>query len=89
MSMLPRLKPTTSDNLIVQIAIVRPSPIQGDMAHPYLQHRERLEPVHYPKPPDLLPERVRWRARGSADRIASPGLPRHPPARTEVQNEHR
>ena len=50
MAMLPRLKPTTSYDLVVQVAIVRPGPIQGDMVHPYLRRREGLEPVHYPKP---------------------------------------
>ncbi len=50
MSMLPRLKPTTFYDLVVQVAIVRPGPIQGDMVHPYLRRREKLEPVHYPKP---------------------------------------
>ncbi len=49
MSMLPRLKPTTFYDLVVQVAIVRPGPIQGDMVHPYLRRREKLEPVHYPK----------------------------------------
>jgi len=50
MAMLPRLKPTTFYDLVVQVAIVRPGPIQGDMVHPYLRRREGLEPVHYPKP---------------------------------------
>ena len=50
MSMLPRLKPRTYYDLVVQVAIVRPGPIQGDMVHPYLRRREGLEPVHYPKP---------------------------------------
>ncbi len=50
MSMLPRLKPTTFYDLVVQVAIVRPGPIQGDMVHPYLRRREGLEPVEYPKP---------------------------------------
>jgi error-prone DNA polymerase len=50
MSMLPRLKPRTYYDLIVQVAIVRPGPIQGDMVHPYLRRREGLEPVEYPKP---------------------------------------
>jgi len=50
MSMLPRLKPTTFYDLVVQVAIVRPGPIQGDMVHPYLRRREGIEPVHYPKP---------------------------------------
>ncbi len=50
MAMLPRLKPTTFYDLVVQVAIVRPGPIQGDMVHPYLRRREGKEPVHYPKP---------------------------------------
>ena len=50
MSMLPRLRPRTFYDLVVQVAIVRPGPIQGDMVHPYLRRREGLEPVHYPKP---------------------------------------
>jgi error-prone DNA polymerase len=50
MSMLPRLKPRTYYDLVVQVAIVRPGPIQGDMVHPYLRRREGREPVHFPKP---------------------------------------
>ncbi|TFF27538.1 error-prone DNA polymerase [Jiella endophytica] len=50
MSMLPRLKPTTYYDLVVQVAIVRPGPIQGDMVHPYLRRREGKEKVDYPKP---------------------------------------
>lgn len=50
MSMLPRLKPTTFYDLVVQVAIVRPGPIQGDMVHPYLRRREGQEKPHYPKP---------------------------------------
>jgi error-prone DNA polymerase len=50
MSMLPRLKPRTFYDLVVQVAIFRPGPIQGDMVHPHLRRREGLEPVHYPKP---------------------------------------
>lgn len=50
MSMLPRLKPRTYYDLVVQVAIVRPGPIQGDMVHPYLRRRQGLEPVNYPKP---------------------------------------
>ncbi len=49
MAMLPRLKPVTFYDLVVQVAIVRPGPIQGDMVHPYLRRREGKEPVHYPK----------------------------------------
>ncbi len=48
MAMLPRLKPTTFYDLVVQVAIVRPGPIQGEMVHPYLRRREGREPVHYP-----------------------------------------
>ena len=50
MSMLPRLKPARFYDLVVQVAIVRPGPIQGDMVHPYLRRREGLEKPHYPKP---------------------------------------
>ena len=50
MSMLPRLKPVTFYDLVVQVAIVRPGPIQGDMVHPYLRRREGIEKPEYPKP---------------------------------------
>lgn len=50
MNMLPRLKPRTFYDLVVQIAIVRPGPIQGDMVHPYLRRRAGIEPVTYPSP---------------------------------------
>ena len=50
MAMLPRHKPTTFYDLVVQVAIVRPGPIQGDMVHPYLRRREGREPVTYPTP---------------------------------------
>jgi len=48
MSMLPRLKPASYYDLVIQIAIVRPGPIQGDMVHPYLKRRDGLEPIDYP-----------------------------------------
>jgi error-prone DNA polymerase len=48
MSMLPRLKPRTYYDLVVQIAIIRPGPIQGGMVHPYLRRRQGLESVSYP-----------------------------------------
>jgi DNA-directed DNA polymerase III PolC len=48
MSMLPRLKPKTFYDLVIEVAIVRPGPIQGDMVHPYLRRRQGLEPVSYP-----------------------------------------
>lgn len=50
MSMLPRLRPTTFYDLVVQVAIVRPGPIQGGMVHPYLRRRQGKEKVNYPKP---------------------------------------
>jgi error-prone DNA polymerase len=49
MSMLPRLKPKDYYDLVVEVAIVRPGPIQGDMVHPYLRRRENLEKIEYPK----------------------------------------
>lgn len=48
MSMLPRLKPRVFYDLVIQIAIVRPGPIQGNMVHPYLRRRQGLEEVSYP-----------------------------------------
>ena len=48
MSMLPRLKPRCYYDLVVQIAIVRPGPIQGDMVHPYLKRRDGIEQIHHP-----------------------------------------
>jgi error-prone DNA polymerase len=48
MSMLPRLKPACFYDLVIEVAIVRPGPIQGDMVHPYLRRREGLEPIDYP-----------------------------------------
>ncbi|MFW2231656.1 DNA polymerase III subunit alpha [Rhizobium leguminosarum] len=50
MSMLPRLRPQTFYDLVVQVAIVRPGPIQGDMVHPYLRRREGKEKIEYPTP---------------------------------------
>jgi len=47
-SMLPRLKPQTFYDLVIEVAIVRPGPIQGDMVHPYLRRREGKEAVSYP-----------------------------------------
>ncbi len=48
MSMLPRLRPRTYYDLVIQIAIVRPGPIQGDMVHPFLTHRNNPELIQYP-----------------------------------------
>src|SRR6266567_2358034 len=50
MNMLPRLKPRTFYDLVIEVAIVRPGPIQGDMVHPYLRRRNRQEKVSYPSP---------------------------------------
>ena len=50
MAMLPRLKPRTFYDLVIEVAIVRPGPIQGEMVHPYLRRREGREPVSYPTP---------------------------------------
>nr|WP_245895367.1 error-prone DNA polymerase [Devosia submarina] len=50
MSMLPRLKPSEFYDLIIEVAIVRPGPIQGNMVHPYLKRRQGLEPTSYPSP---------------------------------------
>ena len=50
MSMLPRLKPKNFYDLVVEVAIVRPGPIQGGMVHPYLRRRQGLDPVVFPSP---------------------------------------
>jgi error-prone DNA polymerase len=57
MNMLPRLKPRCFYDLVIEVAIVRPGPIQGDMVHPYLRRRDGLEAEHYPSPaPEHGPE---------------------------------
>jgi error-prone DNA polymerase len=66
MAMLPRLKPRCFYDLVIEVAIVRPGPIQGDMVHPYLRRRQGLEPVEYPS------DEVR-RARAHARRADLPG----------------
>ena len=50
MSFLPRMKPRTFYDLVIEVAIVRPGPIQGGMVHPYLRRRNGVEPVRYPLP---------------------------------------
>jgi error-prone DNA polymerase len=56
MNMLPRLKPRCFYDLVIEVAIVRPGPIQGDMVHPYLRRRSGAEPVAFPSPhPDHGP----------------------------------
>jgi len=60
MNMLPRLKPREFYDLVIQVAIVRPGPIQGDMVHPYLRRRSGLEPEEYPSPgPGYDPDELR------------------------------
>ncbi|MFN3854910.1 MAG: error-prone DNA polymerase [Phreatobacter sp.] len=49
-NMLPRLKPRRFYDLVVQVAIVRPGPIEGEMVHPYLRRRSGIEPVEFPEP---------------------------------------
>jgi error-prone DNA polymerase len=69
MNMLPRLKPRCFYDLVIEVAIVRPGPIQGDMVHPYLKHRSGKKPVTFPcpdpehGPPDEL-ERILRRTLG-------------------------
>jgi error-prone DNA polymerase len=56
MNMLPRLRPRVFYDLVIEVAIVRPGPIQGDMVHPYLRRRSGLETVTYPSPaPEMGP----------------------------------
>ncbi|MGB3146835.1 MAG: error-prone DNA polymerase [Paracoccaceae bacterium] len=60
MNMLPRLKPRSFYDLVIQVAIVRPGPIQGDMVHPYLRRRSGKEQVDYPSPgPGHDPDELR------------------------------
>ena len=49
-SMLPRMKPVRFYDIVIQVAIIRPGPIQGEMIHPFLRRRNGLEPVTYPHP---------------------------------------
>ncbi|MBL8770639.1 MAG: error-prone DNA polymerase, partial [Phenylobacterium sp.] len=56
MSMLPRLRPRKFYDLVIEVAIVRPGPIQGDMVHPYLKRRQGIEPVTYPRPGPGYPQ---------------------------------
>ncbi|MEO8136475.1 MAG: error-prone DNA polymerase [Betaproteobacteria bacterium] len=50
MAMLPRLKPVNYYDLVIEVALIRPGPIMGDMVHPYLRRREGIEAVSYPSP---------------------------------------
>ena len=78
-AMLPRLKPKTFYDLVIEVAVVRPGPIQGDMVHPYLRRREGKEPVTYPTEAlRRVLEKNRWRAAvpgtSNADRDRRGGL---------------
>ena len=75
MSMLPRLKPKAFYDLVIEVAIVRPGPIQGNMVHPYLRRREGREAVHYPSPVARARagERTATGARQDSRRAALPG----------------
>ncbi len=59
MSMLPRLKPENFYDLVIEVALVRPGPIQGDMVHPYLRRRSGKEKVDYPSPKNGDPNELR------------------------------
>src|SRR5690606_27902980 len=59
MNMLPRLKPRCFYDLVIEVAIVRPGPIQGDMVHPYLRRREGSEEPDYPAPKGGDPDELR------------------------------
>ncbi|WP_287886288.1 MULTISPECIES: error-prone DNA polymerase [Paracoccus] len=59
MAMLPRLKPKRFYDLVIQVAIVRPGPIQGNMVHPYLRRRAGLETVDFPGPRDGDPDELK------------------------------
>ena len=67
MSMLPRMKPKEFYDIVIQVAIVRPGPIQGDMVHPYLRRREGKEKVEFPS------AELRGGARQDPGRAALPG----------------
>ena len=56
MAMLPKLRPRKFYDLVIEVAIVRPGPIQGDMVHPYLRRRQGLEGVSYPAPGPEYPQ---------------------------------
>jgi error-prone DNA polymerase len=59
MNMLPRLKPRCFYDLVIEVAIVRPGPIQGDMVHPYLRRRDGIEKEDYPAPKGGDPDELR------------------------------
>ena len=74
MNMLPRLKPRTFYDLVIEVAIVRPGPIQGDMVHPYLKRR-KMNPadIEYPYPKGGNKDELRNVLQQDARRAAVPG----------------
>jgi error-prone DNA polymerase len=68
MSMLPRLRPRCYYDLVIEVAIVRPGPIQGDMVHPYLRRRQGREPVSFPRRNSRRCSARRWACRCSRSR---------------------
>jgi error-prone DNA polymerase len=68
MTMLPRLRPRDFYDLVIEVAIVRPGPIQGDMVHPYLRRRQGKEPVTYPSKELERCSARRWACRCSRNR---------------------
>jgi error-prone DNA polymerase len=60
MAMLPRLRPRVFYDLVIEVAIVRPGPIQGNMVHPYLRRRNGTEPVRFPSPAPNMARRTNW-----------------------------
>jgi error-prone DNA polymerase len=69
MTMLPRLRPRDFYDLVIEVAIVRPGPIQGDMVHPYLRRRQGKEPVTYPsKELEASARQDAWACRCSRNR---------------------
>ena len=61
MTMLPRLRPREFYDLVIEVAIVRPGPIQGDMVHPYLRRRQGIEKVAIPRPRPSTGRRTNWK----------------------------
>ena len=68
MAMLPRLKPARFYDLVIEVAIVRPGPIQGGMVHPYLRRRQGLEPWTIPPTRCGRCSSARWACRCSRSR---------------------
>src|SRR5207302_10962566 len=86
MTMLPRLKPKEFYDLVIEVAIVRPGPIQGDMVHPYLRRRSGKEVAEYPSDaPRRAPEKIPWvplfQEQSTSVRAGAPGSPPGPTAR--------